>query len=136
MGLASGIPGVRSTEPPRSTMTGIEDAAESGDAPEVTLAADSHGMYRIEDSDPVDASEVTGEDQFPKFGRFLQVSEVTRSGVEKHPDETEYVEIPQGLAQALVEAEAVTKGDEFVIMNVAKDTQGNWAYDVSKGTPE
>lgn len=116
-------------------MSGLEDVAQGGDAPEVTLASDSSGMYRLEDADPVDADDVTGPDEFPQYGTFIQVSALTRTGTERH-DGDEYLELPQGLASAMVDAGVSEAGDEFIVRSPAKDVDGNWTFEVDAGLPD
>lgn len=110
-------------------MTGIEDRATG--SPDVSLARDAHGAYRLEDTDLVSADEVTAEDEFPKFGKFIEVEQLTRTGKDNG---TAYVECPQGLAAGLVEND-IGEGDSFTVRNAAKDVDGNWTFQVAPGTP-
>lgn len=102
----------------------LEEKAE--ETPTVVLAGSlTESQYRLETTELVGASELTPEDDFPKFGDFLEVSE--RSPIDKTPRGTVYVEIPGGLARWLVEN--VETGDWWAVRGSEKGEDGTWRFD-------
>lgn len=111
----------------RTTMTDLKQLAETDDT-EVVLAKEAHGLYRIEGTETAEADDVSPEGEFPKFGRYLAVTAIDRDGAEKGP---RLLEVPRGLAVALVEAGLDETGAEIWVRNVAKDVEGAWVFDVA-----
>lgn len=105
----------------------IGDKAEASDAPDVRLANDSIGLYRLETDDVIEADEI-GTDDFPKYGDFVKVS-MSNGGANASWDSKGYVEIPGDLAKQLVE-QGVEPGDCFRIRSTRKNGSGEWVYDV------
>ena len=105
----------------------IGDKAEASDSPEVRLANDSIGLYKLESDDIVEADEI-GTDEFPKYGDFVEVS-ISNGGREASWDEIGYVEIPGDLAKQLVD-QGVGVGDCFRVQSCRKNGAGQWVYDV------
>lgn len=112
----------------------LGDKAERADSDEVRLARDSVGMYRLEDNELVGADEISDEDEFPKYGDFLQCV-TTTGGASPEWNVPVYVECPGSLAQQLVGME-IEVGDAFRINNCRKNAAGEWEYSVSEESPD
>lgn len=110
-------------------MTTIDDRAE--DVPDIVLARESHGLYRLQSKELVEAEEIGEPDAFPEFGQYLAVEEITQTG--KTNGEA-FLECPRGLAKALVNAEIVVDV-EFRVENAAKNRDGHWVFQVSPWDP-
>lgn len=113
-------------------MTDLRDVAEGGDSPEVVLAADQphRPQAEITDSELTPADEITPEDTFPQFGRFLRV----RAG-----GTVEWWETPQSLAMEVVEfadeQETGPTGLMIDVQEVVKTASGEWRYTVEVWDP-
>jgi len=108
-------------------MTSLSDKAEAADAPDVILASDSRGVYRLKTEELSGPNEVTPEGDFPEYGDFVHV-DTTTGGANATWNEEAYVEVPGSLAKALVENEIGT-GDTFRIQTVSK-VDGTWSFGV------
>mgnify|MGYP006287405629 CR=1 FL=1 len=98
----------------------LGDKAE--ETPDVRLARDSSpGLYQFVTDELVNADVLTGEEQFPQYGDFLEVGR-PQSGA------TIFIECPQALAAWLVENEVETD-DWFRITSVQK-VDRRWQYSV------
>lgn len=106
-------------------MTSLEDKAAQ--ARDIYRAEDATGAYRIVSLDLVEASEIGGEDSFPKFGEFADVVELTETGEDRGEA---WLECPADLAQGLLDI-GVEAGSEFVIESVKKDDDGQWRFSVA-----
>lgn len=102
----------------------LEDKAE--EAPNVLLAGSlPESEYRFHTTELVGANDITDEGEFPEFGDFLECDE--RSPVDGTDRGTVYIEVPQKLAQWLVEH--VEPGDWFTVNAAEKDENGTWQVD-------
>lgn len=100
-------------------MTSIEDIAE--ESVTVYRPDDTRGVQlTILEFDTVDADEVSPEDEFPEFGDWMPVED-------EDGNET-YVEMPQGLARLLLDADAEA-GDTFEVLSVSKGVDGRWRFE-------
>lgn len=110
-------------------MTDLEDKAAGGDGPEVVLAPDGPGYYRLEDRQLVEAEELSPEGEFPKYGEFLEVVRLTRTGEPRGP--SEYLECTQDLARKLIDL-SLGAGDKFTVKSTSKDNRGRWSWVVQR----
>lgn len=101
-----------------------EKAEEAATVYSVSDAADAAGMFVLTDTELVPSDDI-GSEKYPQYGDWLPV--------ERHIDgvknEDTYLEVPQALAAALVEAEA----DEDSVVDVqgaSKTRDGVWEVDV------
>ena len=105
----------------------LSDKAE--ETPDVTLAGDLiESAYELQSDDPelVPADELTAEDEFPKYGDFLEVVEYSPyDGTDRGEC---YVEVPQRLAAWLVENE-VGDGERWKVVQSQK-VDGEWQFEV------
>lgn len=109
----------------------IGDKAEQSDRDEVRLARDSVGAYRLESDELVPAEEISGDDEFPKYGDFLACRELRQVAGDVEVAEKVLVEVPGQLAKQLVEAD-ISEGDGFRIQSVRKNAAGEWEYGTSE----
>ena len=109
-------------------MTSLEDKAYD-DGPEVVLASDSAGVYRLRDDELTKADDIRGPDEFPEYGEFLDVARVRAADGNWTDGEPVWLECPAALAGDLVEAD-VTPGDTFALSEPNKSAGGNWQYTV------
>jgi hypothetical protein len=92
------------------------------ETPDVRLARDSSpGLYQFVTDELVSADALTGEEQFPQYGDFLEVGRPSS-------DSTVFIECPQALAAWLIEND-VEDGDWFRITSVQK-VDRRWQYSV------
>ena len=111
----------------------LSEKAEQGNSAEVRLAQKSVGQYEVTHDlkqDLVPADEISGEDEFPKFGDFLEVS-VIGGGPEHELVDECYLEVPGNLAGQLMDM-AIETGDCFSIDSCHKNAAGEWEYRVSE----
>lgn len=108
----------------------IKDKAESSDSREVRLARDSIGVYRLESEELTAADEISSDDEFPKYGDFLDVITAKSTSPPQVGPEL-WVECPGELAATIIELELAV-GDWFRIQSVRKDANGEWTYSVEK----
>lgn len=102
----------------------LEDKAQ--EAPNVYLAGSlPESEYSFQTTELVGADELTDPDEFPEFGDFLECRE--RSPVDGTDRGTVFIEVPQKLAQWLVEH--VEPGDWFAVKAAEKDESGTWRFD-------
>jgi len=104
--------------------------------PDVTLAGDLiESAYSLPDADAdlVAADELTAEDEFPKYGDFLEVEE--RSPYDGTDRGTTHVEVPQSLAAWLVDAIAEPESDWWQVVESRK-VDGEWQFSVEFVEPE
>lgn len=111
----------------------IGDKAAAADQREIRLARDSMGLYRLESAEITPADEISDEDQFPKYGDFLDTVTST-GGANPAWDEPCWLEVPAGLDEELVKIEAEV-GTVFRIQSVRKDGQ-TWDYSVVEASEE
>lgn len=109
----------------------LGDKAEQSDRDEVRLARDSVGAYRLESEELIEADEISGEDEFPKYGDFLVCRELRQVAGEVEIGDKVLVEVPGQLAKQLVE-QNITEGDGFRIQSVRKNAAGEWEYGTSE----
>jgi hypothetical protein len=106
-------------------MTSLSDKA--AESPDVELIRDAqYSAWRLADDELVAADELTDEGEFPKYGDYLPV-------YVSDDDDAEplYIECPQGLASALLEA-GIEVGEWFRI-GEARKVDGAWQVDVTEG---
>jgi len=113
----------------------IGDKAEASESAEVMLPRNSIGLYRLEDDELVDCDAITAEGQFPEYGDFLRVSQVTGGANPSWIEEDAFLSCPGDLAKKLVEIE-IKPGDAFRIESTRKDNDGSWVYSVVEETPD
>jgi len=109
----------------------LGDKAEQSDRNEVRLARDSVGAYRLESEELVPADEISGDDEFPKYGDFLATRELRQVAGEVEVGEKVLVEVPGQLAKQLVQ-QNISEGDGFRIQSVRKNAAGEWEYGTSE----
>lgn len=105
----------------------LNDKAQ--ETPDVTLAGDLlESAYEVTETELVKADEVTAEGEFPKYGDFLPVDEY--SPYDGTPRGETYIEVPQALAQLLIERE-FTDGTRWKVVQSRK-VDGEWQFDVEE----
>lgn len=82
--------------------------------------------YRLESDELTEAAEIGGENEFPQFGDFLDVTATDGNGDDLGP---RWVECPGDLARSLVEAE-ISAGDRFQVTEAAKAEDGAWSFEI------
>lgn len=112
----------------------IGDKADRADREEIRLARDSAGLYRLEDDELTAADELSPEDEFPKYGDFINCK-TTTGGANPSWNEPVYVECPGALAKIIVNME-ISVGDSFRIQSTRKNATGEWEYSVVEETPD
>lgn len=110
----------------------LHDFAEADHDAEYRTAAESHGVYRLLETELTDCDELTPEDAFPVYGLWVRVERLTRTG---KPNGEAWLEAPQGFARALADADCLAVDHPFTVENVAKDRDGRWTYQVVPGVP-
>lgn len=109
-------------------MTDIEDLAST--ARDVIRAGEAADVpYRLETTDTTDADDISPEDEFPRFGSFLDVTALDGDGVDLGP---RWIECPGGLARELVDKDLVDAGAEFQIVHESKDDSGAWTFEIEE----
>jgi hypothetical protein len=106
----------------------LGEKSAAADRTEVRLARDSMGLYTLQSLEYWEADDISDEDEFPKFGDFLQCR-TTTGGPDPEWNVEVFVECPLGLEQELLEL-GIEDGDSFRIQQVSKDTDGEWTYQV------
>lgn len=102
-------------------MTDLADLAERNT--DIVRTAGAEGQpYRLEAFELLKADEV-GNDEFPEYGWFLDVTALDSNGDDLGP---RYIETPPDLADELVNA-GVTAGDMFVMTSAEKTEDGAWS---------
>jgi hypothetical protein len=112
-------------------MTSLEDKADSGDGPEVTLASNAAGVYRLQDAELTSHENIRPSADFPQYGKFLEVVEVRGSDGVWADKQSIWLECPQSLAADLVDHH-VNPGDVFAVGNPRKGPGGTWLFTVQK----
>lgn len=109
----------------RNPMTDLNEKATS--ARDVVRAGELDGVtYRLQTTELTDADDIGGDDDFPQFGEFLDVTAVDADHDDLGP---RWVECPADLARELVEAE-VGAGDVFTVTDAGKTEDGAWTFEV------
>jgi len=103
----------------------LSDKAQ--ESPDVTLAGDLlESSYEVTETELVPADELTGEDEFPKYGDFLPAHEFSPyDGTDR--GET-YIEVPQALAQIIVERD-LADGTRWKVVQSRK-VDGEWQFEI------
>lgn len=103
-----------------------EKATES---PDVTLAGDLlESAYEVSETELVGADDVTPEGEFPQYGDFLPVQEFSPyDGTDR--GET-YIEVPQALAQLIIEEE-LADGTRWKVIHSRK-VDGEWKFEIEE----
>lgn len=105
----------------------LEDKAK--EQPTVHLANSlTESVYRLETTELVAADDLTDEDEFPKYGDFLETTEF--SPVDGTERGVTFIEVPGALARWLVDNEAGV-GDRFRVLGAEKQDDGTWSFDCS-----
>ena len=112
-------------------MTSLEDKADSGGGPEVVLASDAAGVYRLRDDQLTSHENIRPNDDFPKYGEFLETVQVRAANGSWTDDKSTWLECPARLAGILVE-KSVNAGDVFAVSEPTKGPGGNWQFTVQK----
>lgn len=81
--------------------------------------------YRLESTELTPADEIGGEDEFPQYGDFLDVTALDGNGDELGP---RWVECPGALARCLQDVD----GDAFQVLTVEKTEDGAFRFDVEE----
>jgi len=112
-------------------MTSLEDKADSGDGPEVVLASDAAGVYRLRDAQLTSHENIRDRGDFPRYGEFLDTVKVRAADDEWTEGKNAWLECPASLAGDLVER-SVEPGDIFAVSSPAKGPGGSWQFTVQK----
>jgi len=111
-------------------MTNLTDKAEAN-RPARRAEDLPAAMYRLDDTELVDAEQIGSEDEFPLYGDWIDATEVGRTG-DVHGER--WLECPAALAQELVDL-GVGRGDVFAVQSASKDSDGNWTFAVEQRQP-
>lgn len=114
-------------------MTSLEDKADADGGPEVLLASDAAGVYRLQDDELTSHENIRDTGEFPEYGEFLAVNKVRAADGEFTDAEDTWLECPGALAEGLVH-QHVEPGDVFAVSEPQKSLGGRWSFSVS--TPE
>lgn len=99
------------------------------ETPDVILAGDLHeSAFETTETELIPADELTGEDQFPKYGDFLEAVEY--SPYDGTCRGTVWIEVPSDLAGILLERE-LTDGTRWVVEQSRK-VDSEWQFEVSE----
>jgi len=111
-------------------MTSLESKADDDGGPEVILASDAAGVYRLTDYELISHEDIRETGGFPEFGDFAAVVKVRASDGEFVDGENAYLETPGDLAKQIVDS-AVMPGDVFAVSEPQKGRAGRWSFSVS-----
>jgi hypothetical protein len=104
----------------------LNDKAQ--ESPDVELAGDLiESVWELKESELTPADEITPEGEFPKYGDFAKATEYSPYGDGQKRREGVWIEIPQSLAQWLVENGGT---DVKWQAKQAMKVDGAWDFDV------
>lgn len=111
-------------------MTSLEDKAENDGGPEVILASDAAGVYRLTDYELISHQDIRETGEFPEYGDFTPVTKVRASDGEFVDGEDAYLETPGDLAKQIIESQ-VAPGELIAVSEPQKSLGGRWSFSVS-----
>lgn len=107
-------------------MTSLNEKADA--ARGVVRASEAEGQwYRLQDRELAEAGDIGGEDQYPRYGEFADVTAVDKDGKRLG---NRWLECPAHLARCLVDS-GIAVGDCFQVTEASKADDGAWRFQIA-----